>query len=306
MFSFGSDPEFFLITEGKFKSAIGVLPDKEYAISKNGCYYYYDNVLAEAQLKPVFKKEELIKNVKDCLDGLICSVPSFYKISLGSAAHFDEGELSHPKAKEINCVPEWDVYTLNQNLPPQEVMFTSLRTAGGHIHLGDKSFFQKDLNIVNVIRMMDLFLAIPSILLDKDKTAKERRKVYGHPGTHRKTEINDRIEYRTLSNFWLASPDLVEFIYDVCSFVLDFVKDNGHEKFWSFNEEFLCEEDNSLIHKCFGYDVELLKKTIIHCDKKVATKFMFIVKNYWPDTLIKKFDSLENQEFSLYKEWDLN
>lgn len=300
-FSIGSDPEFFLQKE-KYKSAIGILPSRENAIKKNECLYYYDNVLAEAQLKPANSKNEFIKNIQNCLKGLI-SIINPYEISLISALNFPENELKDKDARIAACNPEWCAYSLTQNLAPQEIiMNTPFRTAGGHIHLGC-NLLHEGIFILNTIKMLDLFLGIPSILLDKDKTAKDRRKIYGLAGSHRIP--NHGVEYRTLGNFWLNSPELANFVYDVCNFVLNFVSEKGYEKFWSINEELLDADDPSLAYYCFGYDINLMRKAINNCDKKTANKFMLIVKNYWPDYITKTFDFLENKEFNLYKEWNL-
>ena len=55
-----------------------------------------------------------------------------------------------------------------------------------------------------VIYMLDLFLAVPAIFMDTDKTSKERRTMYGFAGSHRETDYG--LEYRPLSAFWLGSP----------------------------------------------------------------------------------------------------
>lgn len=50
MFSFGSDPEVFISSNGKIINAINVLPNKENKISRGYTSIYYDNVLAEMQI----------------------------------------------------------------------------------------------------------------------------------------------------------------------------------------------------------------------------------------------------------------
>jgi hypothetical protein len=70
-----------------------------------------------------------------------------------------------------------------------------------------------------MIYLMDLFLGVPSIFMDTDKTAPRRRTLYGQAGRFRVKPYG--MEYRSLSSFWLASPILVELIYDVSKFVLE-------------------------------------------------------------------------------------
>lgn len=303
MFSFGSDPEFFLTQRGKFKSAISFFPSKETPIKKDGCLFYYDNVLAEAQVEPAESREEAVTNMGTCLHN-IEELADPCKVVLQSAVNFHESELKDNDARIAGCMPEWCAYTLTQVLPPSEIIQnTPFRTAGGHVHLGNNDLFQNGMQILNVIRMLDLFLAVPSVLLDKDKTAKARREVYGHAGTHRVPDHG--IEYRALSNYWLASPELVRLVYDICSFTIAFVEKGGHEKYWSIDEDLLDSDDPSLAHRCFGYDSNSLQKCINNCDKKMAEKFMMIISNHMPSHICDRIELFQTKEFNMYKEWDL-
>jgi hypothetical protein len=303
MFTFGSDPEFFLFQKGKFKSAIPVLPNKEKPIHKNGCAFYYDNVLAEAQVKPASTKAEAVENIGDCIRSL-SEIVEPYKLVLQSAQNFPDSELKEQDAKIAGCMPEWSVYTLEQILPPKEIIETTgFRTAGGHVHLGSNPVLENGLQILNVVRMLDLFLGVPSVLMDRDKTARARREVYGHAGTHRVPEHG--LEYRPLSNYWLASPLLVELVYDICGFTLNFVENRLHERYWCLVEDMLDEDDPTLAHRCFGYDKDTLQKCINTCDKKLAAMFMMIVENHMPRHIIERIEDFQSRDFDLYREWDL-
>lgn len=304
MFTFGSDPEFFLSYKKKFKSAIGTLPKKEKPIHKDGCYFYYDNVLAEAQMKPAGNKEETVANIGTCLS-ILSDIVRPNKLVLQSAYIFPECELDDEDARIAGCMPEWSAYTLEQNLPPEDIIATTgFRTAGGHIHLGENPIFENELQSLNVVRMLDLFLAVPFVLLDKDPSGKARREIYGQAGGHRRPELG-RLEYRALSNYWFSSPQLVELVYDICEFTLEFVGAGRHEKYWSIIEDMLDDDDPSLAHQCFGYDKDVLQKCINTCDKKLAEMFMLIVENHVPYSIIKKINDLQSKEFDFYQEWDL-
>lgn len=303
MFTFGSDPEFFLFQKGKFKSAIPVLPNKENPIRKNGYAFYCDNVLAEAQVKPASTKTETVENIGECIRKL-SEIVEPCKLVLQSAQTFPDSELEDKEARRVGCDPEWSAYSLEQVLPPQEVITTTgFRTAGGHVHLGQNPLLENGLQILNVVRMLDLFLGVPSVLLDRDKTARARREIYGHAGTHRVPKHG--LEYRPLSNYWLASPSLVELVYDICGFTLKFVENRLHEKYWCIDEDVADEDDPSLAHRCFGYDKNMLQKCINTCDKKLAGVFMLIVENHMPRHIIEKIEYFQNKDFDLYKEWNL-
>ena len=304
MFTFGSDPEFFLNKNGQLKSAIGIVPDKEHRKITNGYSCYYDNVLVELQIKPSSSKYETIENFRDAFINAAHDLDEF-ELKVESANWFPNKELNHRDARIVGCNPEYCAYTLQQVMPQNEVIETTgFRTAGGHIHLGNHPVFDDSLLTLSAVRMLDLFLAVPSILLDHDINQVYRRKLYGHAGSHRLPEHG--LEYRCLGNFWLKSPRLVELVYDICNFTLKFVHDRNHEKFWTIHEDLLDEEDVNLAHVCHGYDARLLQKCINSCDKKEAENFMNIVNCQMPSNLIQQIFELENMEFDFYKEWNLS
>ena len=310
-FTWGSDPEFMIVHHGELKSAIDILPPKETPIKKNGNAFYFDNVLAEIAVKPAETKNEALNNIKKSLCEL-AKIVSPAKFVIKASANFPYKEISGPKAKIAGCNPEWNAYSLQIVLPPDEEVElmegyyqfkTPFRSAGGHIHLGAEELLDESV-ILNVIRMMDLFIGIPSLYLDLDPTSINRRRIYGHAGSHRKTEYG--LEYRTLGNFWLSSPKLVSLIYDLSEFTLNFVEQNLHEKFWSVNEDLLDEEDPSVAYNCFGYDINSLINCINNCDKSQADKFMTFISNYLPDKLYNEIENLIGQPLpDIYESWGI-
>jgi hypothetical protein len=62
-----------------------------------------------------------------------------------------------------------------------------------------------------VVKMMDIFMGVPSILLDTDPSAPARRRLYGRAGAHRPKSYG--VEYRALGNFWVQSPELTQIMY---------------------------------------------------------------------------------------------
>jgi hypothetical protein len=302
-FTFGTDPEFMIERWDKLQSAIGLLPKKDSALARSGSKFYYDNVLAEIAVKPAKSKEEAVENIGAALKNLARLVkPS--SILLRASAKYPVGQMGDKDAKIAGCNPEWNVYTLKCVLPPEEVIEkTTFRTAGGHIHIGADGL-DEPIMAFDVIRMMDLFVGIPSVFMDRDETSKDRRKVYGHAGSHRSTDYG--IEYRTLGNFWYASPAHVEVIYDLTRFVLQFVQDGGHKKFWSLNESLLDSDDPSKAYSCNGYDASLLQRAINNCDKKLAEKFMMFISNYIEEDIYDKIDNLSNlSKTNVYEAWGI-
>ena len=312
-FTFGSDPEFMLHNEGKYRSAIDVVPgDKENRHKVGPHEFYYDNVMAECAIKPGKSKRGTIQNMHNCFKKYAALV-SPHKLVVQAAQKYPICELAHPKAQEIGCDTEYCVYALTDVKPPEEEFATnSLRTAGGHIHLGAEFLQNDEYACYFAIRMLDLFLGIPSVFIDKDKTTRSRKALYGNAGRFRLPAHG--IEYRALSNFWLSSPKLVELVYDICAFTLRFVQKEKHLDFWDVDKDRLdsddawAEEDFSPAdcYTCHGYDVAQLRFAIDNSNKQKAKKFMKIVSKTLPRSLHRRIEqAMTYPMFDFYKEWKL-
>lgn len=304
-FTFGLDPEFMVYENGNLISAIPHLPCKSLTST-----YYYDNVLSEIVVKPGATKEQSKINTKTALKKLTDKLGS-KRIAIQASATYPQKEINCFEAKVAACNEEWDVYTLQSILPPDVEMHKTgyyqfksrFRSAGGHIHLGSDKL-QGTLESLDVVRMMDLFVAIPSLYLDTDETSLQRRKLYGKAGSYRTPEHG--IEYRTLGNFWLASPELFELIYDLSKFSFDFVQQGLHKKFWHCDEALLDEEDPSSAFTCIGYDSNCLQECIKNCDLKQAEMFMLFINNYLPKNLIDTIEKLAGKKLpDPYETWQL-
>lgn len=201
----GTDPEAFVrIKEtGEIASAIGLIPgdkDHPHPIGEEGHAIQTDNVMVEFCVPPTNDAKKLYKDIQICLATIGAMLPKELEVVIQASAILDKKYLRNKQAKTFGCDPDFNVYTLSPNTPPNSR--GQLRSAGGHIHIGyENPDFHKNLKIV---RAMDLFLGIPSILLDKDT---ERKKMYGKAGAYREKKYG--IEYRVLSNFWIATEETV-------------------------------------------------------------------------------------------------
>ena len=118
--------------------------------------------------------------------------------------------------------------------PKPESPNKNLRSAGGHIHVGSNLAIADP---INTIRAMDLFLGVPSTQLD---TGTLRRELYGKAGAFRFK--NYGVEYRTLSNFWIFSDNLIQWAYEGTQRALDFIH-SGKE---------IPEDHGNLIQDCIN------------------------------------------------------
>ena len=305
MKSFGSDPEFMIQKGGSVVSAIGVISgSKKNRIHASGHEFFYDNVLAECAIKPGKTRSQVMKNFKQCFK-LFADMADPFKIAVQSSHDFKKSELKSPEAKEVGCDPDWCAYIVKQMPQPEEdIKKGTLRTCGGHIHVGDKSLLQDNADPYRFVYLADLLLAIPSLWLDKDTTSIVRRKMYGQAGRYR-TKEKYGLEYRTLSNFWLKSPQLVGWVYDVCEWIIGAIKDGQAETMYPCDIETFVFGDNRSDAFTFPYDRWELKRCIDESDQHSAEQFLEQALNILPVDLAQQFHALDtNCDF--YSAWELN
>jgi hypothetical protein len=286
----GHDVEFTVFDpkSKKIRSAIGVVPGSKecpYDLG-DGHRAFYDNVLAECNLKVSNSKEDFIANNKECFQRYADAIKPC--VLLPKASHtYPASELQHEDALKFGCDQSFDAYTVAPNPPPDCQPGNGFRTGGGHIHLGGDFFpLNDDWGRIWVIRMMDIFFGVPSLFIDQDPTSMVRRKLYGGAGDHRPQVYG--VEYRSPSNFWVATPQLVALTYDICDFVLDVCINEQHEEIYNLHE------DN--IVKCIN-----------NWDKKAAKPFMEICRRLMPKKLWENVEQLSKprEDKSFYESWGI-
>lgn len=206
----GADPELFLKDKqtGGFFPAIGLIggtKEEPRPLDKPGYALQEDNVMVEFNIPPARTAFEMQESIQHVLDVIRDEIPDNLEMAIVPSAHFEPHLLEHPQAVRFGCDPDYNAWTISMNDSPDSR--TTLRTSGGHLHFGydDPTMDQS----VALIRAADLFLGVPSILLDTDTA---RRRMYGKAGACRPKSYG--IEYRTLSNFWIARPELVKWAFD--------------------------------------------------------------------------------------------
>ena len=244
-FTIGADPEFFLMKNKKYVSAVGMIggsKNEPLALDKEGFAILEDNVSVEFNIAPCHNHEEFVGAIGYVMDDLKKRLLG-YEFGEDSAVLFNPRELMHPQAMEFGCEPDYNVWTMDINPRPVATDAT-LRSAGGHVHVGTT------LPTPDVIKAMDLFLGVPSTVLDNGTL---RRQLYGKAGSHRPKPYG--CEYRTLSNFWIFKKELIEWVYNQTNKALEFVA-NGNK---------ITDEEGTLIQACINNDdrsaYESLKST---------------------------------------------
>jgi hypothetical protein len=286
----GADPEFFVVdSHSTFINAIKVCNNKKskpYKLSKDSILYH-DNVLLEVNIQPANNEEEFVSRIIDARDSTR-NLINDHKISLHAYAEFEQEELKYENAREFGCVPDLNAYTLTENELQTEILKNiNCRMAGGHLHIGGGN---SDLVCHPLFKplftyMLDLFVGIPSVLIDNSAESYRRRSFFGTAGSYRDTEYG--LEYRVLSPFWLRSESTIGLIYLLCDFVFHEMNDGLFKKFYNFSPEKLKSNDPISAYSCYGYDQASLVNAINSNNFSNARKFFNFASNFMPNKLIE-------------------
>lgn len=209
--SIGADVELFAMDKVGHHVAlcglIGGTKDKPKQLEHlpDGFTVQEDNVALEFNIPPSFSS----KNFTRFIDKMVQETKGIINklgldISKNSSATFDLAQLMHPNALVFGCEPDYNAWTKRENKKPISKN-KQLRTAGGHIHVGTNS------NMIDVVKLMDLYLGVPSIVLDTSPGSEERRELYGKMGAMRPKPYG--LEYRVLSNFWVFDKNLINWVF---------------------------------------------------------------------------------------------
>lgn len=214
MFTIGADPEFFLHRNGVPVSAHDLVPGTKRRPQKVPLgAIQHDGTAAEFNIDPVDTFEEFTTSLQEVMNYITELTGTEYLNSV--TVDWGEALFEMPaEAFELGCSPDYDAYTGMENHPPDAK--STMRSAGGHIHLGvgtpddyDGIFPYQD-EMRRLIRLMDKHVGVYSLIWDKDR---RRQQLYGKAGAMR-FKPRYGVEYRTLSNAWVTNPNLHRIVFD--------------------------------------------------------------------------------------------
>jgi hypothetical protein len=287
----GADPEFFLVNDKyEIVNAISILPYcKKKPLKEKNFSFFYDNILAELNFKPAKNAREFSSAIAEAM-AFFCGKIDPYKISLQAYGEIDPKSMAGKNVNQVGCEADLNAYTFSYNKVPLNAFKKyGQRSSGGHIHIGgfsDEVVCDPFLKPIYVY-MLDLFIALPFVMLANSVDEYKRRKIYGQAGCFRSKQYG--IEYRTLSSFWIRSPETCSLVFDMVEFVNNFMEEGLHKKFWS-TKEGKTGSYNKNSYDCFGYDYQEVRKAINECDINVAKKYYKFISNFMPDSLLVKFE----------------
>jgi hypothetical protein len=218
----GADIELFLIDKvtKEVVSAEGIIKGSKEApfrFKENNPFFAtsLDNILCEFCIPPAKNAKEFNSYILEAQDYIRTTIPPELDIFAFPSAHINEKWLKTQNAMTLGCEPDYNAWKFGAvNEKPDAT--SNIRSAGGHIHCGyDKSNSKTNLSL---IKAMDIFVGLPSVIQEPDN---DRKSLYGCAGAFRHKSYG--IEYRSVSNYYLTSPELTEWVFGNTMQAIDFV-----------------------------------------------------------------------------------
>lgn len=231
----GTDAECFLLDSktGNPIPVIGLLGGTKHKplpvleLGKGFCVQE-DNVMAEFNVPPAKTAGEFSENIQKMLNHLHNFAGSKgLVLDISASNQFAKHQLEHRQACEAGCEPDFTVWTrgINDPIKDNPLFLGGLRTASAHVHVSFLIENKPPANIYDrepVVKMLDLFLSLPSIFFDQDM---RRKKLYGKAGAFRPT--NYGIESRVMSNWWITKDISRQWVFNGVRAALNYLSVKG-------------------------------------------------------------------------------
>jgi hypothetical protein len=253
----GSDPEIFAFQGDKLLPAYEFLPfgdEKE-----RNTQIYADGFQAEWKYDHYYKQclDVLVSATHGRLQDLQDSLADYptAKLSLANVVRIPDATLQSADSAQValGCEPSYNIYGL-RGLAVENPRALKYRFCGGHMHFGE---WTKDKpQVKTIVPTLDNILGVWSVGAAQHFDDPIRRRYYGKPGEYRLPVYEEGlgVEYRVLSNFWLASPRLMQLTFDIGRLCVRLAH-SKHLPLWSGNQQETIE-------------------TITNCDVRQARRIM--------------------------------
>jgi hypothetical protein len=275
----GSDPEIFVVRGVKpsLLPAFKFLLTQEEAkrINRDNSYAYRDGFAAECYIHQVSCHGYLIDYLRDGLTAVLNKARTFdrtAKLTIKNTFSVPQVTMQSGSDEDValGCMPSLNVYGDAPQLPNDARGF-NMRFAGGHVHF---NMPREKGRVEECVKACDIIAAIPAVAMFASVDSPIRRQYYGRAGEYRTPAHG--LEYRVLSNAWLATPALAHL-------VLNLVR-SGLKVGW-----------NGLT-KDLDIEPERVQEIINFCDVKGAREYVTKHK-YVFETLMQGDGSLAGKPF---------
>ena len=252
--TFGADPEMFVMAGEELIPAFNFLPP-----NTGRQLLYWDGFQAEWKyLQPHYCQNNLIEETRDRLMLLADKVKLFNpqgRLTLKNVVKIPVETLQTAQHAhvELGCQPSFNAYNLAGMKVPNARQL-KFRFAGGHMHFG--TWKRTKPNYEKIIKTLDMILGVWAVGVAQNWDDPVRRKFYGLPGEYRAPNYATGygVEYRTLSNWWLASPRIMQLTWDIGRTCVQFAR-SRYWKLWAGDEK-------ETIHTIQSCDVDQARRII--------------------------------------------
>jgi hypothetical protein len=261
LIAIGTDPEVFIRdTKNEcFISAEGLIggtKDFPLPITESGHAIQEDNVMAEFCVPPARDPKTMYDNINFVINHLNKKVEAInpdYMIVVRPSAEFTLEQLNTDQAQTVGCDPDYNAWFKVEN--PSVELPDTIRAAGGHVHIS----YENNSEEVNYefVKVLDLFLGLPSVIMDYDDRRKE---IYGTPGRFRHKSYG--LEYRTLSNYWIDSFETVEWVFNQVNKAIEFFN-AGNTVPEDVPVAIDTNDKEKALILCKKYDIQILSSSIV-------------------------------------------
>ncbi len=214
----GCDPEVFVFNKKRkcYVPACGMVEGtKEAPQEVPFGAVQVDGLALEFNTAPASNESQWLAYTNAVYGKLQTMIPKDCELHTVPVAHFQKKDFDKaPKeSKLLGCDPDFNAWTREQNEIDPGKAGLLMRTGAGHIHIGwtegmspqNMDHFE---DCVRAVKQLDYYLGLYSLGWDTDQ---QRRTLYGQAGAFRVKPYG--VEYRVLSNKWMATPFLRAWVY---------------------------------------------------------------------------------------------
>ena len=258
----GTDPEAFLRKGPEIIGSERVVP-AEGLKGRGGVSIVRDGVQLELTVRAATFRDLVARDIGTAFERLKEEIADFegVEVDFDPVVAISKEELDSLSecSRIFGCQPSYNYYGLEK--PDIDGSKYYFRSAGGHIHLGlsipifDNGKYTVVGKLENgmedrryeidkrkrLVPILDALVGNTSVMIDRHPLVVERRKLYGMAGEYRLPYHG--LEYRTLSNFWLQSYQLMSLMFGLAKMAVGVLhtelvyNDGTEEKLWKLVDQ---------------------------------------------------------------------